>query len=119
MMSQIYTLMPHGQSERPSMLPLVLLQSMVAQKIKTLGWSDQLGELDNGVYSPGRYDNQYERIGKKYQWKALFAIEAQLMDHFAVVDRWHNWANGNKRILRSPYPWYSSTLNDFDVTLTG
>lgn len=117
--SQIYTLMPHGQSERPSMLPLVLLQSMVAQKIKTLGWSDQLGELDNGVYSPGRYDNQYERIGKKYQWKALFAIEAQLMDHFAVVDRWHNWANGNKRILRSPYPWYSSTLNDFDVTLTG
>lgn len=40
------------------------------------------------------------------------------MDHFAVTDRWHYGADGNKRILRPPYPWYSSTLNDFDVTLT-
>lgn len=30
--SQIYTLMPHDQNGRPSMLPLVLLQSMIAQK---------------------------------------------------------------------------------------
>ncbi len=116
--SQIYTLMPHDQNGRPSMLPLVLLQSMIAQKIKTLGWRDQLGELDNGVYSPGRYDNQYERIGKKYQWKALFAIEAQLMDHFAVVDSWREGEDGNKLILSPAYPWNSSTLNDFDVTLT-
>lgn len=116
--SLIYTLMPHGLSERPPMLPLVLLQSMVAQKIKTLGWCDRLGELDNGVYSSRRYDNQYERIGKKYQWKALFAVEAQLMDHFAVVDSWRNGADGNKYILSPAYPWYSSTLNDFDVTLT-
>ena len=40
------------------------------------------------------------------------------MDHFAVADRWHNGADGNKRILHPPYPWYSSTQNDFDVTLT-
>ena len=116
--SRIYTLMPHDQNGSPSMLPLVQLQSMVAQEINSLGWNDKLGELDNGVYSPGRYDNLRERIGKKYQWKALFAVEAQLMDHFAVTDRWHYGADGNKRILRPPYPWYSSTLNDFDVTLT-
>ena len=116
--SRIYTLMPHDQNGSPSMLPLVQLQSMVAQKINSLGWNDKLGELDNGVYFPGRYDNLRERIGKKYQWKALFAVEAQLMDHFAVTDRWHYGADGNKRILRPPYPWYSSTLNDFDVTLT-
>ncbi|MDE7115177.1 MAG: trypsin-like peptidase domain-containing protein [Muribaculaceae bacterium] len=116
--SWIYTMMPHGQNKNPSMLPLVQLQSMVAQEIKTLGWNDKLGVLDNDVYSAGRYDNQRERIGKKYQWKALFAVEARLMDHFAVTDWWHFGAKGTKPILNPPYPWYSSTLNDFDVTLT-
>lgn len=116
--SRIYTTIPLDKKGNLSMLPLTLLQSMVAQKIITLGWNDRLGELDNGVYSPKRYDNQYERIGKKYQWKALFAVEAKLMDNFAIIDEWHNEADGNKPILRHPYPWYSSTLNDFDVTLT-
>lgn len=116
--SRIYTLMSHDQNDRPPMLPLVQLKSMVAQKINSMGWNDQLGELDNGVYSTSRYDNLRERIGKKYQWKALFAVEAQLMDRFAVADRWHFGVDGDKRILRPPYPWYSSTLNDFDVTLT-
>ena len=116
--SRIYTLMPHNKNGNPSMLSLVQLQSMVAQKINILGWNDDLGELDNGVHSSGRYDNQRERIGKKYQWKALFAVEAQLMDNFAITDRWHYGADGNKRILHSPYPWYSSIQNDFDVTLT-
>ena len=117
--SRIYTMMQHGKNENPSMLPLVQLQSMIAQEIKTLGWSDKLGALDNNVYSAGRYDNQRERIGKKYQWKALFAIEARLMDHFVVTDWWHFGAKGTKPILDPPYPWYSSTLNDFDITLTG
>lgn len=116
--SRIYTMMQHGKNEKLSMLPLVQLQSMIAQEIKTLGWSDKLGALDNNVYSAGRYDNQRERIGKKYQWKALFAVEARLMDHFAVTDWWHFGAKGTKPILNPPYPWYSSTLNDFDVTLT-
>ena len=116
--SRIYSMLPHGKNENPSMLPLVLLQSMIAQEIKTLGWSDKLGVLDNNVYSAGRYDNQRERIGKKYQWKALFAVEARLMDHFAVTDWWHFGAKGTKPILDPPYPWYSYTLNDFDITLT-
>ena len=116
--SRIYSMMPHGKNENPSMLPLVQLQSMIAQEIKTLGWSDKLGVLDNNVYSAGRYDNQRERIGKKYQWKALFAVEARLMDHFAVTDWRHFGAKDTKPILDPPYPWYSSTLNDFDVTLT-
>lgn len=116
--SRIYSMLPHSKNENPSMLPLVLLQSLIAQEIKTLGWSDELGVLDNNVYSAGRYDNQRERIGKKYQWKALFAVEARLMDHFAVTDWWHFGAKGTKPILDPPYPWYSSTLNDFDITLT-
>lgn len=51
------------------MLPLVQLQSMMAQKINSLGWNDKLGELDNGVYSTGRYDNLRERIGKNISGK--------------------------------------------------
>ena len=116
--SRIFTLLPHGIKENPSMLPLDQLQSMIAQEIKKMGWNDKLGALDNDVYSAGRYDNLRERIGKKYQWKALFAVEARLMDHFAVTDGWHFGAKGTKPILDPPYPWYSSTLNDFDVTLT-
>ncbi len=90
---------------------------MVAQEINSIGWNDKLGELDNEIYSHGRYDNQRERIGKKYQWKALFAVEARLMDHFAVLDRWHHGSIGNTYILNPPFPWYGSTINDFDVTL--
>lgn len=116
--SRIYTLNPHDQNGNLSMLPLVQLQSMVAKRINTLGWNDQLGELDNEVYSPGRHDNLRERIGKKYQWKALFEVEAQLMDHFAVTDKWQYKKDDNRSILHPPYPWYSSKLNDFDVTLT-
>lgn len=116
--SRIYSMLPHGKNGNISMLPLVQLQSMIAQEIKTLGWSDKLGALDNNVYSVGRYNNQRERIGKKYQWKALFAVEARLMDHFAVTDWWHFGAKDTKPILDPPYPWYSSTLNDFDITLT-
>ena len=116
--SEIYSIMPHDKTEKPTMLPLVQLQSMIAQEINTLGWNDKLGALDNDVYPVGRYDNQRERIGKKYQWKALFAVEARLMDHFAVTDWWHFGAKSTKPILDPPYPWYSSTLNDFDVTLT-
>lgn len=116
--SRIYSMLPHGKNGNISMLPLVQLQSMIAQEIKTLGWSDKLGALDNNVYSAGRYNNQRERIGKKYQWKALFAVEARLMDHFAVTDWWHFGAKDTKPILDPPYPWYSSTLNDFDITLT-
>lgn len=118
--SRIYTIRPHGQSGRTFMLPLVQLQSMVAQKINSLGWNDKLGELDNGVYSFGQYENLRERIGKKYQWRALLAAEAQLMDNFAVTDRWHCGENGKKRILNPPYPWYSSSSlrNNFDVTMT-
>ena len=40
------------------------------------------------------------------------------MDHFAVVDSWREGEDGNKLILSPAYPWNSSTLNDFDVTLT-
>lgn len=115
--SHIYTQMRHGQDGTPSMLSLDMLQSMVAQEINSIGWNDKLGELDNEIYSHGRYDNQRERIGKKYQWKALFALEARLMDHFAVLDRWHHGSIGNTHILNPPFPWYGSTINDFDVTL--
>lgn len=115
--SRVYSIITHGQNEITSMLPLIQLQSMVAQKINSLGWNDKLGELDNGVYSSGRYENLHERIGKKYQWKALFAVEAQLMDNFSVIDRWY-YGNGKKRILNPPYPWYSYTKKDFDVTMT-
>ena len=116
--SWIYTSMPHGQNGIPSMLPLANLLSMVAKKINSLGWNDNLGELDNDVSSSSRYDNLYERLGKKYQWKALHSVEAQLMDHFEVTDWWRTVIDGDKRLLRPPYPWYSSTRNDFDVTMT-
>lgn len=103
--------------DRDEEVLLTEIQEMVAQRIKEMGWSDKLGVFDNGRYSPSRYDNKKERLGKKYQWIAYNNILGRLTDHCQMKDRW-NYSKPYKK-LPNNYPWCTSEINYFDPTLEG
>lgn len=68
-------------------IPLVDIMLLIANIAKhNFKWNDELGKLDDNVYSEDRYNNLTERFGKKYLWLALFKADALLSDHFPVVD---------------------------------
>lgn len=101
--------------------PLILndLALMIANTAKhVLGWNDELGDLDKGVYSVGRYDNKIERFGKKYLWIALYRVEAALCDHFKVVDdRKIAYRPKIGEVEQIPYPWHTPQYSRIDPTL--
>ena len=81
-------------------------------------WADDLGKLDNQIYSEGRYHNQTERFGKKYLWLALYKAYALLSDHWRMVD--------HSRFVFSPTlddaadvpcPWYSDLYSRIDPSI--
>ena len=52
-----------------------------------LGWEKELfEEFDNSTNSWDRYEHRTERIGKKYQWIALHAVLARLLDNYEYQD---------------------------------
>ena len=98
-------------------LNLRTIISLVSQRIISLGWDDDLGVFDTSRYSTSRFENDTERIGKKYQWMALRSIESQLMDCMPFVSpkKYINHVKITDKTI--PYPWYSSHRSYFDVTL--
>jgi hypothetical protein len=57
----------------------------VAMRAHQLGWSEALhGEFDLGLRG-NRHEHRVERIGKKYQWIALYELRARMLDNLAVV----------------------------------
>lgn len=50
-------------------IPLVDIMLLIANIAKhNFKWNDELGKLDDNVYSEDRYNNLTERFGKKYLW---------------------------------------------------
>lgn len=62
----------------------------VCKRAHDLGWSEKLhGEFDSSsVISSDRMAHAVERIGKKYQWLALFELRARLADNCAYIGGW-------------------------------
>lgn len=57
------------------------------------------GEFDRNIRYTSRYDNDIERIGKKYQWLALFEVLAQVIDsHKCSSNYWND--DGNRIWLK-------------------
>ena len=83
------------------------------------GWNDKLGFLDNGKYSSTRFQNDTERIGKKYQWLAWYRMNARLMDSCRVPKNRYHYSDKAKEdeLTESPYPWDTSNASSFDPTL--
>ncbi len=114
--SHVFLKEENGYSE---CLPLEDLKLMVGNMAKhEFKWTDELGKLDNYVYSEGRYHNQTERFGKKYLWLALYKTYTLLSDHWRMVD--------HSRFLFSPtladaeevpYPWYTDLYSTIDPSI--
>lgn len=81
-------------------------------------WNDDLGKLDDNVYSEGRYNNLTERFGKKYLWLALYKADALLSDHFEVADGCNYlYSPTEKDIEPTPYPWHTRDYSRIDPTI--
>ena len=100
-------------------LPLADIMLMVANIAKhEFHWNDDLGKLDDNVYSEGRYNNFTERFGKKYLWLALYKADALLSDHLKVADG-RNYLSSPKDddIEVIPYPWHTREYSRIDPTI--
>ena len=100
-------------------LPLSDIMLMVANIAKhDFCWNDDLGKLDDNVYSEGRYNNLTERFGKKYLWLALYKTDALLSDHLNVADGCNYlYSPTEDDIEPIPYPWHTREYSRIDPTI--
>lgn len=100
-------------------LPLVDIMQLVANIAKhDFKWDDDLGKLDNHIYSNGRHSNLTERFGKKYLWLALYKVDALLSDSCFVVDySRHVYSPKIDDLERIPYPWHTREYSDIDPSI--
>ena len=74
-----------------------------------------LDHYDANLYSKDRHHNARERIGKKYQWLALWRIYAQLSDNY--------WFNADRfypeptELTREVWPWMTRMYDRNDPTM--
>lgn len=81
-------------------------------------WNDDLGNLDNNIYSVDRYNNLIERFGKKYLWMALYKADALLSDNYYVVDESrHVFSPSVDDIESIPYPWHTREYSRIDPSI--
>lgn len=88
---------------------------MVGVRIKELKWDDRLGRYDDGKYSESRFDNEKERIGKKYQWLAYYDVMGRLTD--CCYLRKGRYGEKKNQLYEINYPWYADVRNYFDPAL--
>lgn len=100
-------------------IPLVDIKLLIANIAKhDFKWNDELGKLDDNVYSEDRYNNLTERFGKKYLWLALFKADALLCDHFPVVDEsQYVYSPKDEDIVPTPYPWNTNEYSRMDPSV--
>ena len=89
---------------------------MIAYIIKhDYRYTKALDNYDANIYSRDRHHNKIERIGKKYQWLALWKIYAQMSDNY-----WFNsdylFGDPNK-LTRVAWPWQTHRYDRNDPTM--
>ena len=62
------------------------------------------GKFDRNASSGNRYKNKTERIGKKYQWIALYEVLARISDNHQMVDGSTRWGK-EKEYIWFQGPW--------------
>lgn len=60
----------------------------ITKRAYELGWSSELFPRDDNNFNHSRHDNDFERIGKKYQHIALDEIQARLADNYWTLQNW-------------------------------
>lgn len=96
-------------------VPLSDISCAIAHIIKNeIGYSDDLAKYDETIGYRGRFENAKERIGKKYQWLALYQVVSYLCDKCRILlDRWGE----NRRWSEYSFPWYTEYVGHYDPTL--
>lgn len=103
------------KDDKDSGVSMLRVQRSIIQLLKNeIEWNDRLESLDSSHSSSGRMNNEKERIGKKYQWMALFKIEAYLSDTCYMRDEY--WSSDS--VVENNFPWYSPNRPYFDPTLS-
>ncbi|WP_162094411.1 hypothetical protein [Pseudomonas chlororaphis] len=77
---------------------------------------DRHGVLDKYARSTDRYSNEVERIGKKYQWLALYEIVARLADNKKMIDETSGWSRDDVSYVKYEGPW-NPALRNIDPTM--
>lgn len=77
-------------SDRPEVFDVFLAQRWVTKRAHEVGWSSDLfGDFDQRVGTGrGRPNKHVERIGKKYQWLALYELLARMADNLIYLSRY-------------------------------
>ena len=65
------------------------------------------GHFDRHANSGDRHKNKKERIGKKYQWIALYEVLARLADNYKMIDESTRYGEDKK------YVWYQGPWEPF------
>lgn len=73
------------------------------------------GNFDrNYAHNGDRHENRLERIGKKYQWLAMYEVVARIADNFKMTDPATKWKEDKKLV------WYNGSVEpsfrDIDPT---
>ena len=100
----------------PKPLKLELILKMIASIIKNdYKYSKILDYYDANLYSKDRHHNAIERIGKKYQWLALWRVYAQLTDNYLFND--DRYYPDPIELTTIAWPWSTNMYDRNDPTM--
>ncbi|APR65967.1 hypothetical protein CN03_02915 [Thalassolituus oleivorans] len=86
-LSEVYFRDGRGHEEFDS-IDVQQCRLWITKRAYELGWNSTLFPMDGQARNYSRYDNEIERIGKKYQRIALDEIQARLADNFWALQGW-------------------------------
>lgn len=94
-------------SDHPNSFDTILAQHWICKRAHDFGWTNELfGEFDQRIGTGrGRTDKHIERIGKKYQWLALYELLARMADNLIYQPGY----NGENQAYDGP--WQVSERN--------
>lgn len=109
----IYPYIKNGKREKIERFDLELIQRWIFNRVLELGWSvERFGDFDIYLNSHYRDSSKPERIGKKYQWIALYEILARLSDNYEYFDEW------DEEKHKYEGPWQLTYIRNIDPSCT-
>ncbi len=92
-----FTLFAPHRSEQQARFNTQWARRWICKRAHDLGWTaERFGQRDRGRGSDRR-DHRVERIGKKYQWLALYELAAMMSDNLAFLGGYGDYQEGEDR----------------------
>lgn len=106
----------HIKKDRYNSLNRTPIKRWIVKRVFDLGYNYKIhGDYDNNSENHNyRSENKIERIGKKYQWIALFEILAMIADNYKMYDDW----SSKQAFYKGPWELYSRDVDPAFTTRT-